>query len=167
MLAMQFSQDGVTLATGSEDHCARLWDLSDQKAPKEKARFQHKGQVWKLSFSPDGHHLGTGSFDCTARVWSITSGREVARMNHFGTVSGVAFSVDGRLLATASDRTLRFWLWQTATLLADVSSRVTRNLTLNEWRQYLPGEDYRPTFAGLAGPGTMVPQVNRDIVQPG
>lgn len=143
VLAMQFSADGARLATGDASGCARLWDVRGAGAP-ELACFRHDDQACQLAFSPDERHLGVACWDGTARIWSIASGREVARTAKATLGGHLAFSSDGRLLATSHARTVRFWWWQPSDLLADAASRVTRSLTIEEWRQYLPDEDYAP-----------------------
>jgi len=94
--------------------------------------------------------VATASADHHARVWVAASGREVTRLAHGGTVWTVAFSPNGRYLATASaDYTTRVWLWRPEDLIAVACTRLTRNLTLEEWRQYLGDEPYRKTCANV------------------
>jgi uncharacterized protein with WD repeat len=109
--------------------------------------------VLAVAFSPDGRWLATGSWDNTARVWEAASGQEVARMTHEGPVLAVAFSPDGRWLATGSDdNTARVWLVRPEDLIAEACSRLTRNLTREEWRRYLSDEPYRLTCPNLPVP---------------
>jgi len=150
VLAVAFSPDGRWLATGSRDHTARVWDVT---SGQEVARMQHEGWVYTLAFSPDGKWLATGSADCTARVWEAATGREMARMQHKDCVETLAFSPDGKWLATGSkDGTARVWLWRPEDLIAEACSRLTRNLTHEEWRRYLGDEPYRPTCPNLPVP---------------
>jgi len=41
------------------------------------------------------------------------------------------------------------WLWKTDDLQAETCKRLTRNLTEDEWRQYLGDEPYRKTCQNL------------------
>lgn len=41
------------------------------------------------------------------------------------------------------------WLWKTDDLQAEACRRLTRNLTEDEWRQYLGDEPYRKTCQNL------------------
>lgn len=50
----------------------------------------------------------------------------------------VTFSSDGNRLASGSlERTIRIWRTRTVTLAKMVCEKVWRNLTLNEWHQFV------------------------------
>ena len=60
------------------------------------------------------------------------------------------FSADQRYVAlVCSDNTARVWLVWPDDLIAEAGRRVTRNLTRNEWRQYIGDVPYRKTFPNL------------------
>ena len=145
--AVVFSPDGRLLATASEDQTAGLWDVSDGR---RLATLPHEDGVNAIAFSPDGCLLATASEDQTAGVWEVVSGQRLAMLHHSDFVNAVTFSPDGHLLATAStDQTARLWLWQLADLIAEARSQLSRNLTQEEWQQYLGDEPYRKTVPGL------------------
>jgi WD40 repeat protein len=92
--------------------------------------------------------VATASHDGSARLWEVqypTAAPAVLRGHEDG-VTAVAFSADGRWLATASsDSSARLWA-VSADLLIEKACRVAgRNLTLEEWQRYFPGEPYRRT----------------------
>jgi WD40 repeat protein len=132
------SPDGKYLALASMDGTAWLWDVASEQSTGVSMR--HELPVPSLNFSPDATYLATASYDHTARVWNVESGAEVARLKHDDILHGVAFSPDGQYLATAtSDGTARVQPWRPEGLVEEACSRLTRNLTEEEWRQYVGG----------------------------
>ena len=82
-------------------------------------------------------------------------------------MSYVAFSADGKYVATASrDKTARVCLWRPEDLIAEASSRLTRNLTYQEWQRYFPHEPYRKTCPNLPIHPSFI-EVGRDEARAG
>ena len=103
-----------------------------------------------IALSPDGSFLATVTEHDTARIWKVSNGREMARLTHEGpNITDVAFSPhDGKYVATASwDGTARLWLWRPTDLIAEACSRLTRNLTDEELKQYLGTMSHTPACA--------------------
>jgi hypothetical protein len=163
--SMQFSHDGRWLATASWDESVVIWDTATWQT---NSRMLHSGSLQDVDFSPDGKWLATSSEDFTARVWEVVSGRQVALMAHDGLVMDLTFSRDGKWLATASgDGMARIWLVWPQDLRAEACARLPRNLTREEWANFM-GQDegwieflrtnvpYKPTCPALPADGALL-----------
>lgn len=106
---MAFSPDGHTLATGSWDGSAKLWNIDTGRIVR--TLMGHSGRIDSVAFSPDGKTLATGSFDHTAKLWEVATGRVTHTLvKHKYGVAAVAFSPDGKTLVTGSrDNTAELW----------------------------------------------------------
>ncbi|MFO1499211.1 MAG: hypothetical protein U1G07_12590 [Verrucomicrobiota bacterium] len=67
IVAIAFSPDRTTLATGTMDGLLRLWNLA---SGSEVATFSaHQSTCRSISFSPDGRYLVTAGVDDTIKLW--------------------------------------------------------------------------------------------------
>ncbi len=141
--SVAFSPDGKYLVSTGTDRTARLWALP---GGDELFHVYHQERVITATFSVDGAYLVTGSQDGTARVWTVPGGEELARLNNSGNITAVLFSPDGEYVVAASDNgRARIWALPINDPLAEACQRITRNLSMEEWRQYLGEEHYRKT----------------------
>jgi len=145
---LAFSPDGRYLAIATWNESAiHVWDVENGR---ERTLVNHEGGIYVATFTPESHYLVSASEDYTARVWDLASGLEIARVTHAARVRALACSLDGRYLATGSDdHTAGVWLWRPHDLTSEAASRLTRNLTDDEWRQYLADEPYHKTCESL------------------
>ena len=107
--AVAWSPTGQSIATGSEDATARLWDpvSAEPLCPS----LEHGGPIKAIRYSHDGKTLATASEDQTARLWNAASGLVRGEvMHHRGPVTSLAFTPENKTLVTASsDGMVRLW----------------------------------------------------------
>jgi WD40 repeat protein len=85
-----WSHDGRTLATASDDHTARLWDVG---APVLLS--PPSDVVDTVALSHNGRIVATGNRDGTARLWDVATHQLITTLDSHSSVFGVAFSPDG------------------------------------------------------------------------
>ena len=99
--------------------------------------------------SPDGEYIAIND-DWGVRIWNIKSGQVVTEIPTSGHVKDINFSADGRFLATASTNDdLTLWIWHPDHLLPLSCLQLSRNLTREEWNDFLPNQPYRATCENL------------------
>jgi serine/threonine-protein kinase len=115
VMAVAFSPDRNTLASGGVDGSVRLRSFSKAR-PKEQLLPQvHQAGVHSLAFSPDSKLLATGSgaLDGLVCLWAVDQEEPeliAVLRGHTAPVEALAFSPDGRMLASAgTDRMVRLW----------------------------------------------------------
>jgi WD40 repeat protein len=108
-----FSPDSRVLASCSQDHTVRLWQVDGGACRVLRG---HTDEVFAVAFHPDGRRLATGGRDQAVWLWDLERGEEVARLQgHTSFVWSLAWSPDGNTLASGSgDSTVH--LWDTAPL---------------------------------------------------
>ncbi|KAL9081580.1 MAG: hypothetical protein Q9159_007244 [Coniocarpon cinnabarinum] len=103
-----FSPDGALLATGAEDKCIRVWDISRRTIVHTFTG--HEQDIYSLDFSRDSMLIASGSGDRTVRLWDMRTRKMSLEMQIEEGVTTVALSPDGRLVAAGSlDRSVRVW----------------------------------------------------------
>lgn len=118
VLAVAFSPDGQTLATGggepSRSGEVKLWNLADG-ALKLALPEAHSDTVFGLDFSPDGRYLATASADKFVKVFDAGSGAAVRSFEgHTHHVLSVGWRYDGSVLASSgADKVVKVWSYDT------------------------------------------------------
>jgi len=96
--------------------------------------------------------LASGGNDSTVRLWDVAAGQPLGAPFTAGGagVNSVAFTPDGtRLLAAGGDGIIRAWNVDLQRWPGRACQIANRNLTRQEWQQYLPGLSYQKTCPGF------------------
>lgn len=140
-------------------------DNKAQNIPKRV--IENESLVTAIAFTTDGQKVATvsGEDAKTVRVWNINDGKEVARFNHKNSIQDITFTSDTsdtsdtseQYLVTLSNNRIDLWTLPSQrrplnlfvkinpflnNLTDKVCHRLSRNLTKEEWREYL-GKDVR------------------------
>jgi WD40 repeat protein len=147
-----FSADGRALAIGATDGTLSWWNL-ERREPMFS--IVQGAYVLAMAQSADRRRLATIASD-EVIVVDVETGRELRRMPYARWLSAVSLTPDGRLLASSGedgDRTVievtRVWPDDP---VAAACGKLSRNLTRNEWREYLDDAPYRVTCPGIQAP---------------
>jgi WD40 repeat protein len=153
--ALAISPDARRLVTVSKDGMARLWDLRDPAA-QAFAFFGGEGdKIQTVAISPDGRQLATAGEGGTARLRNLEDldAEHVVFPGFQAKISCLAISPDNHwLMAGCDDGNIRLWDLRLDALIGLAGKTAGRNLTLEEWKVYFPGEPYRPTFLDVPFP---------------
>ena len=142
-----FDTTGRTMVIGQTNGPLSWWDVTARSM-----RFSiPMGALYTRAMTavPGARYLVSISADSDARAWELQSGRLLKRIPYAGDLMGLAVSPDGERFAVMGDdqddRVIEITQIHPADGLAAACDKVGRNLTHNEWRQYLEAEPYRLT----------------------
>lgn len=160
VVSVDFSPNGKWLLTASQDGTARIWDISigQEVSRMTYDRLKDYNSVESIAFNSDGSLVISGSLNGDVRVWEPATGHEIARtlleidQPSQGLVY-VGFNGDGKTaLAVSGSGTIRSWIWKSQNLTEELCSRLTRNMSLDEWNYYFGDEPYQATCSELPIP---------------
>ncbi|KAF9771626.1 hypothetical protein IL306_010727 [Fusarium sp. DS 682] len=92
-----FSPDGNHLATGSEDHLIRIWEI---ESGDQKVLSGHQDHIYSLCYVPDGETLVSGGgSDRKVMFWNTQTGSAIFSLDLPNSVKSVSTSPDCEYVA--------------------------------------------------------------------
>jgi WD40 repeat protein len=109
ILAIAFSPDGHTLASGSLDRTIKLWNPETYQC--RLTLQDHQSWIWDVAFHPNSKTLASTSYDRTVKLWDLKTGHCTHTLEgHLGSALSVTFSPDGQWLASGGyEQMLKLW----------------------------------------------------------
>lgn len=136
------------LATGSDDKTINIWGL-EQGYPLTIPLSQHTSPVTSLVTDLSGLlYLAAGGQDQSLILWDAFALQPVGESlsGAFGSVLSLAFSSDASLLFSGdSSGKLLVWFVSPDEWIKRNCEQAGRNLSIDEWNQFVPEGDYRAT----------------------
>lgn len=106
--AIEFSPDGVLLATADRNGGLLVWEAETAREYLDLRG--HGAAVTDVSWRLDSNVLASASEDGTVRLWEMQNGAQIKSWTaHGGGTLSVRFTHDGRLVSAGRDRTVKVW----------------------------------------------------------
>ena len=125
---LDFSPDGRTVASISDDNTIRLWNVETGKRSQIQTEEWHTQDISWLAFSPDRKIIAACSTDKTIMLWDADTGiHKHTLYGHTSHVYGVAFSPDGKTIASCGYHSIRLWNAKTGRRYKTLMTPRTKN----------------------------------------
>ena len=106
--AVEFSPDGVLLATGDRNNGLVVWESQTGRECYDLRG--HTAAITDVSWRLDSNVVASSSEDGSIKLWELENGGNIKSIGAHGCgVESVRFAKDGRLVSTGRDRVVRVW----------------------------------------------------------
>jgi WD40 repeat protein len=146
---LKYNRTGSRIIFGNKTGTLGIINLRTNKIYTIKA---HTARITDIALSPDNTLLATASYDGTIKIWNANNLniRPVEIRAHEAWAHSLAFDRNGRYLVSG-DTQDRIFVWASRTdyMADEICGKVTRNMTANEWDDYVGYDiEYQKTCAG-------------------
>jgi WD40 repeat protein len=135
------SPDGALFAAGDKAGNVCVWRLD---SGEEELCFSGKQEIWDVLFSASDYVIA-GSLDGYVYIWDLHSKEEYLRISNGGMLLSLDLSSDDKYLAMSTTAGVsRFVLWRREDVIPEACRQLPRQLTRDEWKDYLGEAEYSP-----------------------
>ncbi|MEQ9468233.1 MAG: WD40 repeat domain-containing protein [Ekhidna sp.] len=138
---LDISPDGNTLAIGRDRGDVILWDIPNKQLIRIISG--HQSTVTDIQYNAKGDLLLTTSRDGTARIWDLTDSRKLPIIldDHDDWVFTGSFDPSGtKIITGGADEYIRTWPIDPAYFAFRICAMIDRNLTKEEWNEFVGSE---------------------------
>lgn len=161
LYSVSISNKGDVYATGDINGTVKLYDAGSND--EIVTLTGHDARINDLKFSPDDGRLASASYDGKIQLWDCENFNDqpIVLEDHSSWVWSMAFSPDSKyLISGCVDRLIRRYPTHAYEMAAEMCSKVTRNISKQEWDAYVgPDIPYQKTCDELP-PGQGVQILN-------
>ena len=154
VLCLVFSKNSELIVSGSEDGNARIFDV---KTGKLRSILHHDSAVVALAFTDDGSLLATATLSGIVRLFDPVNGTQIGQIDsNLRNIQSMKFSRDRRVIRIGAlgpgfVSVRQYWV-NSQDLMDEACSHLSRNLTKDEWKQYIQDESPHRTCSLLPDP---------------
>lgn len=141
--SVAFSPDGRFVTTSDRNNKVRVFEST---TGRELWSTTEDAAISAAVFSPDDRYVITTNDDKTARIFELATGEETSRLSLGHPILGLSFDPRSSYIVAASpapnrpEIDIESFPLRDSDLANDVCSRLSRDLTTQERKQYLPNE---------------------------
>ena len=132
--------EGTLLASGSEDHSVRLWDVATRREILRLSG-RHDSHVFSVAWCPLGEKLASADKRGRILIWNVQRGEVIQNFDYPRQIMGLTWSPDGQRLAAGNERGhVRIWDAETGVVVRNLDGNVGMiralawSRTENDWR---------------------------------
>lgn len=136
--SINLNASGNEIAFGNFD--GKVFTMPNTMSNNPSEIGNHKSKITDIRYYPGSHSLATSSLDGTIKIWNLSAPSDIPVCfcsEHSGSVLGLDLNPQGDcIISGGRDMTVRNYLTDQDKLIKSLQSKITRNLTKDEWIKY-------------------------------